>query len=117
MVCRWRRTVSASVAGSNGLAITAAAPSAFISSISSALPRAVVKISGNFAVAGFARNARSSASPSMSGIMTSHRINSGAQSITTASASCALAELISMNAGSRPSAISTTSRISGSSST
>jgi hypothetical protein len=99
------------------LAITPAAPSDRNRSSSLAWARAVMKTTGTAAVCGRSRRRASVIGPSMSGIMTSSRIRSGAQLVVAVSASPPDAQLRTANAGSRPSDISTTSRMSGSSST
>jgi hypothetical protein len=97
------------------LAMTAAAPSAIKRSRSAAGARAVMKITGMFAVLGFSRRRASAAGPSMSDIMTSRMMRSGVQPGTAASASSPLPQLITTNSDLKPSESS--SRIRGSSST
>ena len=110
------RTILASVIGSNGLAITAAAPSAVRRLSSCGAVKPVKNIIAAFAVLEHSRSRARTAGPSIPGILTSQRIRSGAHSAAIASASCPVAQVVTVSAGSRASDNSTIFRMSASSS-
>ena len=110
-------TDCASVIGSNGFGITPTAPSETKSSISRACARAVMNTTGVLVVRGRSRRCVSVVGPSITGIITSSRMRSGGHGRCALSASAPEAQLRIANSGSSPSDISTTSRMSGSSST